>query len=164
MRSCVRLADQGNAVAQYNLGVMYDNGRGVPQDNAQAVIWYRKAADKGYAAAQFNLGLMYDDGRGVPQDYAQAVAWYRKAAEQGDAAAQFDLGVMYDNGHGVPQDYVEAHMWFNLAASRQKMAHFAMAAQNRDAVAAKMTPDQIAEAQRMATRVEADEMRYGTRS
>ena len=62
---------------------MYANGRGVRQDDAQAVQWYRKAAEQGYAQAQFNLGNMYVDGRGARQDYAQAVHWYRKAAEQG---------------------------------------------------------------------------------
>ena len=84
-------ADQGDAAAQYNLGLMYANGRGVPQDLAQAVSWTRKAADQGLADAQFDLGLMYAKGRGVPQDDAQAVSWYRKAADQGDANAQSNL-------------------------------------------------------------------------
>jgi len=76
------LADQGNAGAQFNLGLMYANGQGVPQDYAEAIRWYRKAADRGAASAQFNLGLMYANGQGVPQDYAEAVRWYRKAADQ----------------------------------------------------------------------------------
>jgi len=63
------IAEQGNADAQYNLGIMYDNGYGVPQDYAEAVRWYRLAAEQGYAKAQFVLGVMYDNGRGVPQDY-----------------------------------------------------------------------------------------------
>ena len=77
------LAEQGDADAQYNLGVMYENGRGVPQNDAEAVKWYRKAAEQGLASAQNNLGLMYANGRGVPQNDAEAVKWYRKAAEQG---------------------------------------------------------------------------------
>ncbi len=89
--------------AQFYLGVMYDNGQGVPQDYATAVKWYRKSANQGYAKAQNNLGVMYDDGQGVPQDYAQAVKWYRKAATQGYARAQNNLGVMYHNGQGVPR-------------------------------------------------------------
>ncbi|MDP6088531.1 MAG: tetratricopeptide repeat protein, partial [Nitrospinota bacterium] len=113
-----RLALQGNAFAQYNLGLMYAKGRGVAQDYAQAVTWYRKAALQGNALAQSNLGFMYENGRGVAQDYALAVKWYRKAALQGFARAQSNLGVMYDKGQGVAQDYVQAHMWFNLAASR----------------------------------------------
>ena len=82
------LAEQGNAKAQLALGLMYELGRGVPRDDAEAVKWYRKAAEQGYARAQNNLGLMYGEGQGVPQDYAEAVKWYRKAAEQGRAKAQ----------------------------------------------------------------------------
>ncbi len=76
------LANQGNADAQYNLGVMYDNGLGVPQDHAEAAKWYRKAAEQGEANAQNLLGLMYGKGRGVPQDYVQAHMWYNLAASR----------------------------------------------------------------------------------
>jgi TPR repeat protein len=94
----------------------------------------------------------------VPQDYAEAVRWYRKAAEQGLASAQFDLGLMYASGQGVPQDYVLAHMWLNLSASNSRGDQSLQTAaainerriQARDEVARKMTPDQIAEAQRHA--------------
>ena len=86
------LADQGNAVAQFILGVMYDNGKGVPQNDAEAMNWYREAADRGETNAQCNLGTMYLTGQGVPQDYAEALKWYRKAADQGNANAQFNLG------------------------------------------------------------------------
>jgi len=74
------LAQQGNAVAQSNLGLMYDFGRGVPQDYAEAARWYRRAAEQGYAGAQSSLGLMYLEGRGVPQDDAEAMRWFRRAA------------------------------------------------------------------------------------
>ena len=74
------LADQGDAVAQSNLGVMYDNGKGVTQDSAEAVKWYRKAADQGYAMAQSNLGLMYGNGNGVLQDTIAAHMWFNIAA------------------------------------------------------------------------------------
>lgn len=147
------LAEQGSSAAQFNLGLLYDNGRGVPQDYATAASWYQKAAGQGEAVAQFNLGSMYTNGKGVPQDYVAAMSWYRKAAEQGDRQAQHNLGLMYVNGQGVPQDYVQAHMWFNLAASRfvasekEKRDRAAIA---RDQVAAKMTPAQIAEAQKLA--------------
>jgi TPR repeat protein len=139
-------AEQGVPRAEYNLAVMYDEGRGVPQDFVEAIYWYRKAADQDYSDAQFNLGLMYDKGHGVPQDFAAAATWYRKAADQGDAEAQFNLGAMYDKGQGVPQDYVMAHMWSNLAAAagNQEAAH------NRDIVAGLMTAAQIAEAQQLA--------------
>ena len=112
------LAEQGNATAQYNLGLMYANGQGVPQDYQQAASWYRKAAEQGDASAQNNLGFMYDKGQGVPQDYQQAVSWYRKAAEQGYAPAQYNLGLMYANGQGVPQDYQQAASWYRKAAEQ----------------------------------------------
>ena len=108
--------------------------------------WYRLAAEQCDALAQCNLGYMYDTGRGVPQDYKEALRWYRLAAEQGFASAQFNLGLMYDTGQGVPQDCVQAHMWFNLAGA----AGDPDGVKNRDIVTAKMTPAQIAEAQRLA--------------
>jgi uncharacterized protein len=81
------------------------------------------------------------------------VRWYRKAAEQGEASAQSDLGAMYESGQGVTQDHVLAHMWFNLATSRYPASEQEgreKARRNRDSVASKMTPAQIAEAQRLA--------------
>ena len=111
-------AEQGHAHAQSSLGWAYLNARGVPQDHAQAVHWYRKAADHGHANAQFALGKAYEYGKGVEQDYAQAVRWYREAAKQGDTDGQLFLGAAYFSGRGVPQDRVEAHKWMNLVASR----------------------------------------------
>ncbi len=111
---------------------------------------HRVQANAGNAYSQWLLGYYYRTGRGVPQDFAQAVAWYRKAADQGYAVAQFNLGLMYGSGQGVPQDYVEAHKWFNLGASRASAEYREQFAEARDAVAAKMTPAQIAEAQKRA--------------
>lgn len=111
-------AEQGNAAAQHNLGVMYADGSGVAQDEAEAVHWYRLAAEQGNAAAQFNLGLMYADGSGVAQDVALSVHWYHQAAEQGTAAAQNNLGVMYANGLGVDRNYAWAVYWLALAAQQ----------------------------------------------
>ena len=76
-------AEQGHAQAQFNLGVMYDNGEGVPEDDAEAVKWFRMAAEQGYALAQYNLGVMYATGEGVPEDYVRAYAWFNLAAAQG---------------------------------------------------------------------------------
>jgi hypothetical protein len=84
-------ADQGYATAQNNLGVMYEDGRGIARDFAQAALWYRKAADQGYAPAQDNLGLMYEHGRGVARDQDQATLLYRKAAQQGYEDARTHL-------------------------------------------------------------------------
>ncbi|ENW3249005.1 sel1 repeat family protein [Neisseria gonorrhoeae] len=83
-RENLQAAEQGNAAAQFNLGVMYENGQGVRQDYVQAVQWYRKASEQGGAQAQYNLGLMYYDGRGVRQDLALAQQWLGKACQNGD--------------------------------------------------------------------------------
>jgi TPR repeat protein len=116
----------------------------------KAVTWYTKSAKQGNTEAQSNLGFMYITGRGVPQDDQKAGQWYTKAAEQGDALAQLNLGTLYQNGRGVPQDYVKAHMWFNLSAAIGGDDLFDKASEGREEVASKMTPQQIAEAQRLA--------------
>ena len=141
-----KAAEAGDAAAQYNLGVMFERGQAVAQDYGQAVRWYTKAAEAGNATAQSNLGLMYGQGHGVAQDYGQAVRWYTKAAEAGDATAQSNLGLMYGWGIGVPKDYVLAYMWANLAASNGGTDEV----KKRDAIARWMTPNQIAEAQKLA--------------
>jgi uncharacterized protein len=149
-----KAAEQGHAAAQTNLGAMYARGQGVPQDYLAAASWYRKAAEQGYAMAQYNIGVMYEYGQGVPQDYTVAIDWYRKAAEQGYVDAQINLGIFYSMGEGVSRDYVIAHMWFSLAAAggdtgagaQNKMTP----AQAREIVAKRMTPTQIAEAQKLA--------------
>ena len=139
-------AEQGDADAQARLGSMYFLGQRVPQDDREAVRWFRRAAEQGNAFAQFLLGTMYHNGRGVPQDDREAVRWYRRAAEQGEARAQANLGIMYFNGQGVPQDYVQAHKWFNLAAA----SSLPQAREARDYIATRMSSSQIAEAQRLA--------------
>jgi len=147
------LADEGDADAQYNLGVMYNNGDGVSQDYAEAMKWHRKAADQGNGNAQFNLGFMLNQGRGMPQNYAEAAKWYRLAADQGVAVAQFKLGIMYHKGEGVLQDYLIAYMWFDLAAARFPASETESrddAVKARNFVASKMTSAQIAEAQKLA--------------
>ena len=147
------LSEQGDASAQHRLGLMYESGQGVPKDFTEARKWYRKAADQGVALAQIKLGYMYQGGEGMPQDYAEGVKWYRKAADQGVALAQIKLGYTYFEGKGVPEDYVQAHMWWNLAAAGyppSETENRDKAARNRDNIAARMTPEQIAEAQRLA--------------
>jgi TPR repeat protein len=113
-----KAADQGDAIAQFMVGDMYDDGIGVTPDYGQALSWYRKAADQGYAGAQNNLGVMYQRGHGVPQDYQQAMMWYRKAADQGDANAQSSVGDLYRDGLGVAQDYQQAMIWYRKAADQ----------------------------------------------
>ncbi|WP_308568434.1 tetratricopeptide repeat protein [uncultured Haemophilus sp.] len=109
------LAEQGDADAQFNLGVMYDKGRGAKQDDVEAVKWYRQAAEQGNEMAQYNLGVMYTNGRGVKQDDFEAVKWYRKAAEQGTAQAQAQLGFSYLLGKGIQVNKALAKEWFGKA-------------------------------------------------
>ncbi|WP_143413494.1 tetratricopeptide repeat protein, partial [Haemophilus influenzae] len=113
-----KAAEQGDAQAQGGLGMMYERGLGVKQDDFKAVNWYRKAAEQGDADAQLNLGAMYAIGRGVKQDGVEAVKWFRKAAEQGNAKAQNGLGMMYDGGLGIKQDYFKAVKWHRKAAEQ----------------------------------------------
>ena len=140
------LAEKGDADAQYNLGWMYADGEGVPEDDKEAVKWYRKAAEQGHADAQYSLGLMYADGKGVPQDDKEAAKWYRKAAEQGYATAQYNLGNMYYKGSGVLEDDVTACAWYNIAAANGN----ATAKKNKLIKAGEMTADQIAKAEALA--------------
>ena len=156
LRECKPLAEQGNAVAQTRLGWMYRAGKSVSKDWVEAERWYRKAAEQGSAEAQIALGNMHYRCGGeiislcasaapVYPDYTEAVKWYRKAAEQSDAIAQLYLGRMYLAGQGVPQDYVLAYKWLNLVAAQKSTF-----SKERDLIAAEMTREQIAEAQRLA--------------
>ena len=140
------LAEAGDVDGQFNLGLMYSKGAGVPQDYKEAVKWYRLAAEQGDAIAQFNLGTMYDEGQGVLQDYKEAVKWYRLAAEQGFASAQNNLGVKYEIGRGVLKDKVMAHMWYNIASAN---GH-SKAGEWRDKIEGQMTQADVSKAQAMA--------------
>ncbi|MGO9122966.1 MAG: caspase family protein [Desulfomonilaceae bacterium] len=110
-----RLADQGDARAQYDLGMIYYSGLGVPPDWQHAKKWLTKAANQGNVAVQTMLGVMY----GEANDYTLALEWYRKAASQGDAMAQNNLGTMYLHGQGVSKDEAEAQKWFRKAGTRK---------------------------------------------
>ena len=148
-----KAADQGNADAQLMLGVRYEHGDGVPRDHAQAVKWYRKAAEQGHAEAQTHLGAKYAAGQGVSQDLREAAMWYAKAADQGYARAQALLAFMYVEGQAVPKDYVLAYKWLNLAAFEFRtidpVMYRKLTIMFRDMIETVMTPDQIAEAQRL---------------
>ena len=132
----------GNAIAGAleNCRAAYER-----QDYATALQLCRPLAEEGDARAQLSLGGMYYNGQGVQRDFLKAAKWTRKAAEQGYALAQANLGVLYWNGEGVPQDVVLAYMWLSLAAEQEPDA-----VEDRDAAASQMTPDEIAEAQRLA--------------
>ncbi len=141
-----KAADNGNAKAQYFLGLLYSGVEGVPKDQRAEVAWYRKAAEQGNAKAQNNLGAMCADGRGVPKDDQQAITWYRKAAEQRLAMAQSNLGLMYANGTSVPKDDQRAYFWLLLSSAQVGGS----AAKSRDIVESRLTPGQRAAAQAQA--------------
>ncbi|MFC1776996.1 tetratricopeptide repeat protein [Pseudomonadota bacterium] len=141
-----RAAELGDASAQFKMALMYDRGKGMPQDYAEAVRWYRKSAEQGFVEAQYNLGSMYDSGVGVPQEYAEAVIWYRKAAEQGHASAQKNLAVKYGKGQGVPQSHAEAYVWLSIAA----MSGNKGAIKSRDYAASNLSPEDLDAAQKRA--------------
>ncbi|MCL2022509.1 MAG: sel1 repeat family protein [Betaproteobacteria bacterium] len=113
-----RMAEAGDANAQFDLGSRYSLGQGVPQDYRQAFNWYQKAAEQGLEEAQHNLGSMYNRGDGVPQNVWQAINWWRKAAAQGSPPSQYLLGTAYANGRGVPQNYRQAADWYQKAAEQ----------------------------------------------
>lgn len=118
VEDCRRLAEQGDADAQYQLANYFYDGNGVEKDKTAAVLWYRKAAEQGHAKAQYYLGYSYAYGRGVPEDKAEAVRWYQKAAQQGYARAQYRLGVCYEFGTGVAMDSAKAAALYRSAAEQ----------------------------------------------
>ena len=105
---------------------------------------------RGNARALGRLGFRYENGFGVPQNYAAAADLYQRAAEQGDAFAQSRLGLSYDKGHGVRQDFILAYKWLDLAAARASRRDRDFYARLRDALASKMSAQQIVEGQRLA--------------
>ena len=109
------LAENGDVTAQYRLGNMYAEGRGVARDDKVALSWFQRAAEKGDAASQYNVGVSYASGTGTAQNDAEAAKWFRRAADQGMAFAQLNLGLLYAAGRGVPQDNVQAMTWLQLA-------------------------------------------------
>lgn len=111
-------AEQGDANAQFTLGEIYEQGRGVSQSFAEALKWYQASAKQGFVAAQSILGYLYQYGEGVERNPQAAFMWNLKAAEQGDAYAQHNLAVMYDEGIEIPENNVEAVKWYRKAADQ----------------------------------------------
>jgi TPR repeat protein len=150
VRILLPLAEKDDLAAQYHVGLMYDTGQAGRKDHAEAAKWYRKAADQGFARAQFYLASIYYEDKNL-QDYGEAMKWFRRAADQGTAMAQYTLGIMYAKGQGTAQDFAEAYKWFSLSASllpASGTSHKQNALRARDAAAGKLTPEQIAEAQK----------------
>ena len=145
LKEWIPLANLGNVKAQYNLGLMYDMGKGVLQDYEEAVRWYKLSAEQGYSSAQHNLGLLNFNGQGVPQDFQTAINWFTLAAEQGSLQGQHNIAYMYYNGQGVKIDKIYAYMWASIASSNG----FENSKVILEALSKEMTPSQIQEAQRL---------------
>ena len=145
-------AEQGDADAQFDLGVSYGSSAGELLDFTQSAQWYRKAAEQNHSLAQFNLGVMYAKGQGVSQDDAEAARWIRKAADRGDAGAQFNLGMRYHRASMGPgrvdaaESRVEAFKWFQLAAAQGYKDSVA----SRDSVTRNMTREEVTEGNQRA--------------
>lgn len=141
------LAQAGDPDAQFRLGVMYAEGKGVAPDDAEAALWFERAAAQGNPSAQYNLGASYVDGAGVSKDMETAAKWFRRAADQGIVLAQLNLGMLYAAGAGVPQDNVEAMKWIDLAIYALPAGGIRSdAAKTLTEIATRMNNDQIQEA------------------
>lgn len=139
------LLAKGDARSQYAMGVMAENGFGMPKNPKLAVDWYLKAAKQGNADAQYNLGAMYEHGAGIPVNYAEAARWYAPAAEQGDIDALSNLGVLYETGKGVRQDKILAMALYNVSVALAAGAP-TQAAQNRQGLANRMPLEDLKKA------------------
>lgn len=147
------LAQQGNVQAEFYLGLMYDRGYGVTQDNDQAIFWYHRASDQGSLAAQYNLGTKYASGSGVSQDYAEAAKWFGMSAERGLAYGRFSLGDLYMKGSGVKQDVVAAYALFALSVPTLANDP-ASSAKERSELISEMTQDQIADGRTLMVKMQ----------
>ncbi len=145
-RIFTRLARQGDARAQHNLGAMYARGMGVTRDYDRARQWYLRAAAQGHAIAMNNLGTMYLRGQGVPRDLVRSARWYRRSAERGYPRGMYNLAISIYKGWGVPRDLVACYQWLWLAALR----NHTRAARVLHLVARRMTPAQVKAAKDLA--------------
>lgn len=142
-----KAAAQGLEQAQYHLGKAYREGTGISRDDIKAFNWFSRAASQGESRAQNEVGVLYMLGEGVPKDDFKAAEWTQKAAVQGEENAQFRLGMAYLWGLGVATDHVLAYAWSNLANAKGVEKAWNM----REIAAGKMSPAEIAEAQRLSS-------------
>ncbi len=142
-----RLAPQGDLRAQFVLGIMYLEGKGIEKDPEHAARWIQRSARAGFVPSQTLLGRMKLLGIGVPVDAAEALEWYRGAAGYGDPRAQGSLGVLYDRGlAGLPVNPLLAAQWYALAAKHGNSD----AAKHLERVQANLSPEQRAAVERFA--------------
>ncbi len=135
-----------SAVSQFELGLKFEYGRGVDQDDSKAVFWYERSAAQGNSNAQYRLAVLVDNGWGHPVDKTKAFSLYRAAAERGHELAQHDLAIMYFQGATGDRDVVQAYMWLkiaNLSGNQLMHKHLSM-------VSREMSADQIKVAESLA--------------
>lgn len=144
------LAGAGDAAEMRRMGFRYYDGKGVPQDIAKAVAWFEKAGEAGDLKAMSDLAFMYETGTSVAVDYPKAVYWARKAAERGDPTSQFRLSILLYLGQGVEKDRVEAAKWWRIAMRTDLPRWVEHVRRNAELAEAKMTAEQLAEAQQRA--------------
>ncbi|MBL80211.1 MAG: hypothetical protein CMH70_09320 [Nitrosomonadaceae bacterium] len=139
------LSADGDAVAQYIIGLMYFRGKVVQKNYKKSIKFMQLSAEQGYFFAEHKLGSIYFSGLLGKPDYKKAIKWFRHASKQGYAPSQYFLATLYENGDGIQQDYIRAHMWFSLSAKKNIIAK-----DERDRIAMKLSPSQITDSQRMA--------------
>ena len=147
------LADKGNAIAQNDLGILYLDGKGVPQNTSEAVRYLSLSAAAGSSLGQNNLGGLYRDGKGVARDYVRAAPWFSASAAQGNSAGMYNLGLMYELGQGMKAEPFHAYMWYALAA---ELGNVPNAAAHRDSLWRRMTPAAQGEAQKLVVTCKAN--------
>ncbi|MDR2744621.1 MAG: sel1 repeat family protein [Desulfovibrio sp.] len=116
-----KLAESGDGQAMNNLGVLYDQGKGMEEDPGRAVYWFERAASAGHPAGMSNYGRMLESGRGIAENTREAARWFDRAAREGQPEAQYNLGLLYEQGRGVRQDDKTAAAWYSRAAAQQQV-------------------------------------------
>ncbi len=142
------LASAGDPMAQYFLGHLYAKGQGIARDHGKALVLFRASASQGEPYGQFALGYVYEHGQGIESNAGEAARWYRSAAEQGILPAQNNLALMYEQGRGVARNYVQAYYWY-VRGARSSGLNPTKAAANLERLIGKMTPAEIAAAERL---------------
>jgi TPR repeat protein len=147
MAELTPLAEEGDAVAQFYVGFMFETGKGVETDPEQAIGWYKASAEQQNARAQFNLAAAYESGRGTEKDLAESHRWYLASAESDFERAQYKVAQLFEAGSGIYEpDLVQAHKWFALAGKDR----YRDARKQKRRVAKLMDPYDIAEAELQA--------------
>ena len=144
-----RAAEQGLVDAQYELGLCFVSGRGIRANEVEGIKWLRKAAAQGSVIAEYQIGICYLQGTGVAKDVEDGIKWIESAAMKGNALSQNQLATCYERGEGVPKDEVQAYKWYSLAGA-QDDEHALDIKVSIAKLEAKMTKDQIAQAQHLA--------------